>query len=96
VVLVEQGEVEKAMEREKQDIDVLAMGQFLELHGQIDSALSPVSWLLIRSLALGCSVLVSTLALPKFHALRCCYFDDSTEPLLRLHLQLALLIAAGS
>jgi superfamily II DNA helicase RecQ len=29
VVLVEQGEVEKAMEREKQDIDVLAMGQFL-------------------------------------------------------------------
>ena len=29
VVLVEQGEVEKAIEREKQDIDVLAIGQFL-------------------------------------------------------------------
>ena len=29
VVLVEQGEVEQVMEREKEDIDVLAMGQFL-------------------------------------------------------------------
>jgi hypothetical protein len=29
VVLVEQGEVEKVMEREKEDIEVLAMGQFL-------------------------------------------------------------------
>ena len=29
VVLVEHGEVEKAMEEQKEDIDVLAMGQFL-------------------------------------------------------------------
>ena len=29
VVLVEQGEVEQVIEREKEDIDVLAMGQFL-------------------------------------------------------------------
>ncbi|XPS98294.1 hypothetical protein M3J09_007502 [Ascochyta lentis] len=72
--------------------------QPLELHGQIDSALSPVSWLLICSFPLGCTVLALTLASPKPHAMAPLWLAlrRSTEFLLRLHLQLALLLAAGS